>query len=127
MKKNWYKTAKQSCILFSANAVLVASVSIAFAADTTVVLANPLKVKTIGDLLVAIINIVMILMVPVIVFFIIYSGFKYVVARGNASQVEEASQSLFYAILGGVLILGAFAIANIIQSIVTAFQNTPTP
>lgn len=90
----------------------------------SVVLANPLKVGSIQELLVAVINIVMVLMVPIIVFFIIYAGFKYVMARGNASQVEEASQSLLYAIIGGVLILGAFAIANIIRSIVAAFQTT---
>ena len=96
-------------------------------ADLTdpVSLNNPLKVDTIQDLLVAILNIVMVLMVPIIVFYIIYSGFKYVMARGNASQVEEASQSLLYAVIGGVLILGAFALANIIQSIVTAFQAAP--
>ena len=88
----------------------------------SVELENPLKnVDTIEGLLVAILNIVMILMIPIIVFFIIYSGFKYVVARGNASQVEEASQSLLYAIIGGVLILGAIAIADIIKSIVDAF------
>lgn len=90
----------------------------------SVQLQNPLKVCSIQDLLVDIINIVMVLMIPIIVFYIIYSGLKYVMARGNASQVEEASQSLFYAILGGVLVLGAFALANIIQSIVAAFQNT---
>jgi len=105
---------------------------VAFGNSQTVVtepvkLLNPLKVDSIQGLLVAVINVVMVLMVPVIVFYIIYSGFKYVMARGNASQVEEASQSLLYSILGGVLILGAFAIASIIQNIVTSFQNTPTP
>jgi hypothetical protein len=65
----------------------------------------------------------MILMVPVIVFFIIYSGFKYVTARGNASQVEEATQSLTYAIIGGVLILGAIAISTIIQNLVGSFTT----
>ena len=90
-----------------------------------VALENPLVVKSITDLLTAILNIVMVLMIPIVVFYIIYSGFKYVAARGNASQVEEASQSLLYAVVGGVLILGALAIAEIIRNVVAAFQTTP--
>lgn len=126
MKIKRYITFKKILAVFAAGVlVLCSNIPLVLAIDS-VALQNPLKVGSIQDLLVAIINIVMILMIPVIVFYIIYSGFKYVMARGNASQVEEASQSLLYAILGGVLILGAFAIANIIQSIVTAFQNTPT-
>ncbi|MES2966999.1 MAG: hypothetical protein V4668_04380 [Patescibacteria group bacterium] len=85
-------------------------------------LQNPLRnINTIEGLLVAILNIIMILMVPVIVFFIIYAGFKYVMAQGNASQVEEATRALTYAIIGGVLILGAVAISQIIQNVVAAF------
>lgn len=91
-----------------------------------VTLQNPLNgINSIEGLLVAILNIVMILMVPVIVFFIIYAGFKYVMAQGNASQVEEATRALTYAIVGGVLILGALAISQIIQSVVTAFSAAP--
>ena len=91
-----------------------------------VTLQNPLNgINSIEGLLVAILNIIMILMVPVIVFFIIYAGFKYVMAQGNASQVEEATRALTYAIIGGVLILGALAISQIIQSVVTAFSAAP--
>lgn len=89
-------------------------------------LENPLNgINSIEGLLVAILNIIMVLMVPVIVFFIIYAGFKYVMAQGNASQVEEATRALTYAIIGGVLILGAFAISQIIQNVVAAFSAAP--
>ena len=88
----------------------------------SVELINPLKnINSIGDLLEAILHIIMILMIPIIVFYIIYSGFKYVTALGNASQVEEASQSLLYAVIGGVLILGSLAIVEIIKNIVAQF------
>ena len=88
----------------------------------TVTLENPLKnVSSIEGLLVTILNIVEILMIPVIVFFIILAGFKYVTARGNSTKVEEATQALTYAIIGGVLILAATAISDIIQSTVESF------
>ena len=113
------------------SAVLLAAPLFAFAEGVgvpnpeiePVTLNNPLNasISTIPDLLFAILHIVMILMIPIIVFFIIYSGFKYVTARGNAAQVEEASQSLLYAIIGGLLILGAIAISDIIKNIVDAF------
>jgi len=87
-----------------------------------VTLENPLNgINSIEGLLVALLNIIMVLMVPVIVFFIIYAGFKYVMAQGNAREVEEATRALTYAIIGGVLILGAVAISQIIKSVVDAF------
>jgi len=85
-------------------------------------LENPLKnVSSIEALLVAILNIVEILMIPVIIFFIIWAGFKYVTARGNTTEVEEATRALTYAIIGGVLVLAAVAISKIIQTTVSAF------
>jgi len=87
-----------------------------------VTLNNPLNnIDSIEGLLVEILNIVEILMIPVIVFFIILAGFKYVTARGNSSQVEEATRALTYAVIGGVLILAAVAISGIIQSTVEKF------
>lgn len=85
-------------------------------------LVSPLKnIGSIEGLLVAILNIIIILMIPIIVFFIILAGFKYVTAQGNASQVEEATRALTYAIIGGVLILGAVAISRIIANVVQSF------
>lgn len=86
-----------------------------------VTLNNPLRVNSIEELLVAILNIIMVLMIPIIVFFIILAGFKYVTARGNSGQIEEATTTFTYAIIGGVLILAAVAIAEIIKNTVASF------
>ncbi|MFM2339622.1 MAG: Type secretion system pilin [Candidatus Parcubacteria bacterium] len=86
-----------------------------------VTLNNPLKVNSIEELLVAILNIIMVLMIPIIVFFIILAGFKYVTARGNSGQIEEATTTFTYAIIGAVLILAAVAIAEIIKNTVASF------
>ena len=85
-------------------------------------LTNPLKnIGSIDELLVEILNILVILMIPIIIFFIILAGFKYVTARGNASQVEEATRALMYAVIGGVLVVGASAISVIIKNVVESF------
>lgn len=108
--------------VFMPNPVLAACAGSTSGTIDSVCLENPLNnINSIEALLVAILNIIMVLMIPVIVFFIIYAGFKYVMAQGNASQVEEATRALTYAVIGGVLILAAVAISQIIQNVVRAF------
>lgn len=88
----------------------------------TVTLQNPLVVNSLEDLIVAILNIFITLMIPIIVFFIILAGFKYVTAQGNSGQIEEATTTFTYAVIGGVLILAAVAIAEIIKNTVDSFS-----
>jgi len=82
---------------------------------------NPLRVDNITDLLEALLSIVLVLATPVIIFFIIYAGFLYVTAQGNAEQIKQATRALTYAIIGGVIIIGAMAIATIVKNLVGAF------
>lgn len=82
---------------------------------------NPLAFGSIQDLLVAILNVIIIIATPIVVLFIIYAGFLYVTAQGNAQQIQQATRALTYAIIGGVIIIGAVAISQIISNLVTAF------
>jgi hypothetical protein len=84
-------------------------------------LKNPIKVDSIQELLVILLNLVIVILTPIVVLFIILSGFKYVTARGNPAKIQEATQALTYAVIGGVLIIGAVAIAEIIKNLVSAF------
>ncbi len=111
------KTLVLATLLTLAPAVLAQTTP----ASQTVTLKNPLQVTSLEELLIAILNIIVVIAIPIIVFFIIYSGFLYVTAKGNASQVEQATRSLTYAIVGGVLIIGAVAIAEIVRNLVTSF------
>lgn len=85
-------------------------------------LTNQIKVGTVEDLLVALLNIFIIIATPIIVLFIIYAGFLYVTAQGNSQQVQQATRALTYAIIGGVIVLGAVAISGIVADIVAAFK-----
>lgn len=105
------------CVLLSYAPLLLAQGP----ASKTIKLENHLKVTSLEELLVAILNIIVILAIPIIVLFIIYSGFLYVTAKGNAAQIEQATRSLTYAIVGGVLIIGAVAIAEIVKNLVSSF------
>lgn len=83
----------------------------------------PEDLTTIEGLLTVVLQVVITISVPIIVLFIIYSGFLYVTARGNAEQTQTATRTLVYAIVGGILILGAVAFSVIIENLVGEFTT----
>ena len=68
----------------------------------------------------------MIVAVPIIIFFLIFAGFSYLTAGGNPEEIKKATRMFTYTIIGAVLILGAYAIRDIISDLVSAF-TTSTP
>jgi Type IV secretion system pilin len=85
-------------------------------------LVNPLKnITSITGFFLAILDILLVFAIPFVVFFIIYAGFMYVTARGNSTKIATAHNALLYAIIGGLLILGARLILNLIQGTVDEF------
>ncbi len=82
---------------------------------------NPLTFPSIIDLLAAVLNVVIVIATPIVVFYLIYAGFLYVTARGNAEKIEEASKAIMYGVIGGVIILGSVAITAIISDTVNQF------
>lgn len=76
---------------------------------------------TFEGLLVSILNVFIVIATPIIILFIIYAGFLYVTARGNADQVQQATRALTYSIIGAVIIIGAVAISQVIKNVVDAF------
>lgn len=87
------------------------------------VLSNPLGDQTLMGFLQDLLDVIMIFAVPLIVFMIIYAGFKYVMAQGNPGKVSDANKAIMYAIIGGLLILGAWVILEVIQGTVDAFRT----
>lgn len=73
------------------------------------------------EFLVAILNVVIIIAMPIVVLYIIYAGFKYVVAQGNPEKVQEATRALTFGVIGGVVIIGAIAILTMVTSLVGEF------
>lgn len=118
MKKTLTKLTPLFSLLFIFTLI---ALPYAVSADLQFEFKNPLAFSTIEDFLVAILNVVIVIATPIVVLFIIYAGFLYVTARGNATQVEEATRALTYAIIGGVLIIGAVAISKIIANLVGSF------
>ena len=84
-------------------------------------LENPFGFGSLDSLLIELVNVLLIIAVPIVVFFIILAGFKYITAQGNPEKIKLASQSLLYAMIGGVIILGSSAMLVIVRNVVNAF------
>ncbi len=82
-------------------------------------LGNPLKdgldsIPAIVAVLVK--DIVIPIAVPFLALAIIYTGFLFVQARGNADKLKEAKAALKWTLIGGAIILGAYVIATALQA-----------
>ncbi len=90
-------------------------------APLSIHLNNPLTgISTIPEAINKILSIVIRIALPFIIIFFIWSGFKFILARGNPKAVTEAKNMFFFTIIGTLLILGAWTITNAIIGTVNA-------
>lgn len=84
---------------------------------------NPLKVDTIQGAIQLFMNAVLRIALPFIIIFFIWSGFSFVLARGNPTKIETAKKMFWYTIIGTLLILGAWTITNAIIGTVNSITG----
>ncbi|OGI86327.1 hypothetical protein A3A05_01955 [Candidatus Nomurabacteria bacterium RIFCSPLOWO2_01_FULL_41_12] len=58
--------------------------------------------------------------IPLIALAIIYCGFLFVQARGNSEKITKAKDALLYTLIGAAILLGSWAIAQLISDTVLA-------
>lgn len=56
---------------------------------------------------------------------IIWSGFLFVTAQGNAIKLATAQKAFFWSFIGGLLLLGAWAIAKGIEATINSIRGLP--
>lgn len=79
---------------------------------------NPIDAETINDLIKTLLEGLIRIGMPIIALAIIYSGFLFVFARGNSEKLTKAKDSLLYTLIGAAILLGSWAIAQLISSTV---------
>jgi len=57
--------------------------------------------------------------IPVVALAVVYCGFLFVFARGNPEKLTKAKDALLYTLIGAAVLLGSWAIAQMISSTVT--------
>jgi hypothetical protein len=90
----------------------------------TYTLEDPLGVKNFCDLVKALLDIILAIGVPIAVLFLVWAGFKFILARGNATELGVARKNFMYVIIGIAVFLGAWTLATIIS---TTLQSLSTP
>lgn len=86
----------------------------------TVSIENPLKFNSICGLIKGLLDAAIVIGIPIAVLFIVYAGLKYVLARGNATDLAKAHTNLLYTIIGIGIFLGSWVIIEVIVNTVKA-------
>lgn len=86
-------------------------------------LVNPLSVSTLDGFLTAILNGIVQIGTIILIMMLVYVGFLFVAARGNAEKLQGAKSALVWTVIGGLILLGATAI----QLVITGTVNSVRP
>lgn len=81
---------------------------------------NPINAETIDQLIKEVLQGVIKIAIPIIALAIIYSGFLFVSARGNEEKLTKAKDALLYTCIGAAILLGAWALAQLISETILA-------
>lgn len=92
--------------------------------DPATEICNPITQDTIQDFLLDMLQGIIKILIPVIALAIIYAGFLFVTARGNPQELNKAKSALLYSVIGAAILLGAWALAQLISETVLQL-NTP--
>ena len=81
------------------------------------------SIDSIKDLIAAILKIVLTVGIPLIVLAIIYTGFLFVAAQGDKTKIEEARNAFTWTIVGAIVLLASFVIAEAIEGTIQQIIN----
>lgn len=110
-----------SALFFSLMAfILVAPITSLAVEPDEIVLKNPINATSVNGLIKDILIGVIKIGIPLIAIAIIYSGFLFVTAQGKPGDIETAKRAFMYTLIGGAILLGAWAIAQLISDTVLA-------
>lgn len=83
-------------------------------------LCNPLSVSSFCGLVKVLLDAALVIGIPIAVLFIVYAGFKFVMAQGNPEELSSARKNMLYTIIGIAIFVGASLIATVIVNTMVA-------
>jgi hypothetical protein len=87
-------------------------------------LENPLRFGSFCQLIKGLLQAIVAIGVPVAVLFLVWVGFKFVLAQGDPTKLSEARKNFLNTVIGIGIFLGAWIIAQVIASTVQQFGVT---
>lgn len=85
-------------------------------------LRSPLAFSTLSELIEGLLRSIVYIALPIISLFVVYAGFKFVLAQGKSGAIIEAKKNFMYVIIGAILILGAWALAQLIGNTINELR-----
>lgn len=79
---------------------------------------SPAGAQNAGQLITAVLQILLLVAASVAVIFLVVGGYRYVTSQGNEEGMEAAKKTITSSILGLVIIILAFAIVRIIAAVI---------
>ncbi len=119
----WNKVVRHS---YRVAVVILAGLPLLFAPDPTLAATafeSPLKFRTIEDFIQGVLQAFVYIALPVVAFFVVYSGFKFLTAQGNETKLKQAKDNFMYVIIGASLALGAWALALLIKGTIDQIRG----
>ncbi len=83
---------------------------------TQVEIENPISINSIPELIQKVFEGLLKIGIPLLVVMIVYSGWLYLFARGNPGEIKKAHDMFLYTLIGGAILLAAWALAQLIHS-----------
>lgn len=83
-------------------------------------LTNPIKVKSIQELLLTMVDLGIFLGSIVAVFMFLWIGFKFVMARGNEGELADAKNWFLYAVIGTALLISSKVVVEVLKNTLVA-------
>ena len=103
--------------------IALLSADVAFAQQG---LRNPLEgggISTIPQFISSALKVMVMVALPIITLFLVYSGFLFVLTQGNQEQLSQAKTNFVYVVIGAILILGAWVFASILGGTISQLTN----
>ena len=85
-----------------------------------VTIENPIGADSINGLIKIILEGVIKIGIPIIALAIIYCGFLFVSSQGKPESIKKAKDALLYTLIGAAILIGSWAIAQLISETVLA-------
>ncbi len=84
---------------------------------------NPIKFDSLGQLVTAIIDIIIQIAVPLAALFLIYSGYLFVSARGSDDDLKKAKSIFLWTLVGIAVLLGAKLLSGVIEGTIEQIKR----
>lgn len=104
--------------VFLTPAIPLVQAAIGHECDPNKEVCNPINSNTINEFIKKILEGAIKIGIPIIALAIIYCGFLFVAARGNSEKLKKAKDAITYTLIGAAILLGAWALAQLISETV---------